>query len=419
MEPKANNSFCYYPFTALAVKRWVQGKFSPFPCCNSGHLLNAEWESNFPKDITLDEAFHSKPMNDLRQDMLANRKPDICGVCWRREKHYGSSPRLHSAHILKGNTIDIHNPQLQVLDIGTGNTCNLRCRMCTPFSSSELMKDRDQFVERNVKYWRRFPYTDEILKSESINKFDKNNEDWTSIFDTIQNYTYIKASGGETLLSNQFIDFLQKCIDEDHAQNIILQITTNATQLTKPNIERLKKFKALEFIFSIDGIDKIYEYIRYPQSFDKLERSIDKFFDNGLIQGTLDINYTLTVYNVHDIENTIDWVYKLSKRYDTFINFTISNVFQTTPFDISGLTPEILQPIYDRVVDLEGYYREQINLNTIEGINHIARCIEQGVDTKMRDKFIYLTHEFDKNRDQCYRDYVHPILAAYIEANTV
>ena len=71
--------------------------------------------------------------------------------------------------------------------------------------------------------------------------------------------------GGETLLIKEVGDILQYLIDAGVAENIFLMATTNGTVVKSPWLELTEKFQKLHLNVSIDGFDKYYEYIRYPE----------------------------------------------------------------------------------------------------------------------------------------------------------
>lgn len=409
MKPELNNSFCYYPFTGMALKTWKNGKIqSPYPCCNSMHSKNVEWENKFNdiSEFSLSGLFQSTPMTQLRNDILNDKKPEICKTCWKNEEQHGSSARLYSDHIVKQD-IDYDKPTLQMLDIGTGNTCNLRCRMCSPYVSNSLQKDHKLFQERGIEYpeWGRYDVTNSNLTHST---------QWQYITENVKNYSYIRASGGETLLSGAFIQFLDKCIEEDVAKHMTLNITTNATQFSSSMVDRLEQFKEIEPIFSIDGINKIYEYIRYPQKFFIIENNIEKFLKSNINHRGIKIVFVLTAYNIHNILDTIQWIRLISSKFEVFINFTI-DIVHSFPFDISLLPKKILQSQYETVSSIPDE-DDNVYLNIESALSHIKNCLEKDQDIKMRDRFIFLTKEFDINRNQSYKDYCHPELVEYLDS---
>lgn len=419
MKPDLENSFCYYPFTALALKRWYKGKiYTPYPCCNTAFLKHEEWENSFPPTgkMTPEEIFHSETFNKLRRDLLDGVKPEICSVCWKNEENYQTSTRLFSHHILK-HDIDLDNPKLQVLDIGTGDVCNLQCRSCNPVASNSLRKDQKAFRDRGVKYepWDTLPYryTDGD-ENKSIISPSPDSKQWNALLDNVHNYTYIKASGGETFLSSSFIKFLDHCIEQDVAKDIVLNFTTNATQFSNSMFNRLSKFRYLEPIFSIDGIDKVYEYVRYPQSFDGLEKNVKRYLSSKLNNEFIVVNYVLQAYNIHNIKDTVEWIHQLCVEHNVRINFTIE-LLKLVPLNVSCLPTEMLIEQYDILKSIPEQYNDTLYFNIDAALAHLKKCIDNGQDMEMLEKFIKTTKEFDINRNQSYKDYCHSDLVAFID----
>lgn len=77
MKPEVDNTFCWYPFTLLALKEWHKdwGIVNASPCCNSIRpetpdplnikpKLKSSPDSIMPYDI-----FHGEEMESIRQAM--------------------------------------------------------------------------------------------------------------------------------------------------------------------------------------------------------------------------------------------------------------------------------------------------------------------------------------------------------------
>ena len=142
MKPEKDNTFCYFPFSQLALKNWWkdQGITSAAQCCNAMRPENNNDPLNLNNQLyesrpTATEIFNSDIMNELRQSMIDGERHTACDVCWKTEDTGSDSYRMYSNPPYSYNTdevFDYNEPKLQVVDFGFGENCNLRCRMCHP-----------------------------------------------------------------------------------------------------------------------------------------------------------------------------------------------------------------------------------------------------------------------------------------------
>jgi radical SAM protein with 4Fe4S-binding SPASM domain len=76
-DPKGQGAFCSYPFNSLNV--WSNGDITPC-CCFFGKALKIENVAN----MTLDEAWHSKSLKNLRDQFSNNELNRVCRDCLTR-----------------------------------------------------------------------------------------------------------------------------------------------------------------------------------------------------------------------------------------------------------------------------------------------------------------------------------------------
>ena len=91
MKPEKDNTFCYFPFSQLALKDWDAGHgvVNAAPCCNIARrdvdTLGLKDKLAKRGDITPEQIFQSKSMKQLRDDMLNGVKNPICDTCWKKD----------------------------------------------------------------------------------------------------------------------------------------------------------------------------------------------------------------------------------------------------------------------------------------------------------------------------------------------
>ena len=93
---------------------------------------------------------------------------------------------------------------------------------------------------------------------------------------------------------------------EKNILDTFLHITTNCTNTNEQFLKLIQNFNNRCYNFSIDGIGKPLEYIRYPLRSNKVAGNIIVLCRN-LSQGSSAILHTLQAYS---LKNTIDWYRK-------------------------------------------------------------------------------------------------------------
>jgi MoaA/NifB/PqqE/SkfB family radical SAM enzyme len=273
--------------------------------------------------------------------MIDGNKIEGCTVCYDQESNGRTSNREHAnrewswrlgqEHMndLITQAID-NNGHLDsdpvYLDLRLGNLCNLKCRMCNPWNSSQIVKEHVELAEKNSEYnevWRKtfgkFPIT--VMDDQQW--FDHDIL-WDQVISLIPTLKKVYMTGGEpTLIKNNF-KFMQRCIDEDRT-DIVLFFNTNCTNINKKFLELIAQFKQVNINASMDGIGIINEYIRAPSDWKQISENIEKLAQMPNVN--LGITPTIQVYNVFDIVNILDWVDVLNTRYDKkiFIDFLVNH----------------------------------------------------------------------------------------------
>ena len=410
----ANKTYCKYPFTALAIKNFNKNKLlTVWPCCIMGSEIAPKGEDqNYNrlgmKDVHLltpQEIFEHPRMDELRNNLASGIRDSACEVCWNQEDRGFKSSREFSyedeSHIT-------YIPNLEEIDITVSNVCNLRCRMCSPTSSNLLMIDYQYFNNNNLldkadravggRWWFSTPHSTE------------QSPQWQWLIENTDKITHLKMSGGEPFYDTKVIELLEIYVKKDHAKNTTLTFHTNATQFTDQVVELLSKFKLNNHSLSIDGTDRVYEYIRHPATFAELTASLNNYFSKVTTRPEF-THFTMVVsaYNILNINNYIEW----TKKFATVELLTYQEIY---PMDrgvvLKHLPKHILIKAKDRVIPyLENYGDNTVRLKNL--ITQIDNAIINNIENKqlMKDEITL----FDLSRNQSYRDYLDPILVEWLD----
>jgi len=81
-------------------------------------------------------------------------------------------------------------------------------------------------------------------------------------------------TGGEPLINERVSAVLQHLVDTGAAERIHLEISTNCTSSNLDQINRLKKFRRVELLLSLDAVGESYNYIRYPARWESIDKNV-------------------------------------------------------------------------------------------------------------------------------------------------
>ena len=449
MKPEKDNTFCWYPFTLLALKEWRydKGIVNASPCCNSIRPetpdplnIKSKIQEN-PNSIMPTDIFHGEEMESIRQAMREGRKHPACNTCWKMEERgNGRSYRFHSSpsgidskH--EDNQDLIANPQLRSIDFAFGENCNLRCRMCAPGLSNKLRIDLQYFLENGLDTsglgW--FDYRTELHDGRTVEDIKENhewfkpdsstsvynwadNEQWQNILDNIHTLNHIKATGGETTISKPFLQFLDTAVERGVSQNIMLEFHTNATKFTNELLDKMDQFGGLHLNLSIDSVDKNYEYCRYPMLWNKLDSSLRRLLNrrNKNLRN-FSFNPVMSVLNVHYLPRLLEYQQSLVDEY-THMNYSSFWVDLLWPeykyINVKFLSPEVKQELIDELSMMQS---ENINVQIDQSVDFLRAWQHYEPTEQERLNMLREITVFDKSRNQTFHDYLHPDIVKFLE----
>ena len=104
--------------------------------------LQKPTEKTSIKDLdSIENWFNGDYLNNVRKSMLEGKLLPECEFCYKNEKLYGRSVRtaINKEYFAKNNNTTEYS--IKKVDFKLGNKCNLKCKMCFPYASSELWKE--------------------------------------------------------------------------------------------------------------------------------------------------------------------------------------------------------------------------------------------------------------------------------------
>ena len=326
-----SETFCVLPWVHTAT--YTDG--TALLCCvsspNTGVNLNHS---------TINDAKNSDYFKQARLALLNGEKFSGCNVCWKEEEvgvksHRNNENRLWDDLLTKElvdeivrNTHDdgtIDN-DLYTLDFRLGNTCNLACVMCRPQDSSKWLNEAKRLsteLETNAKWdWKH-------KSTINLDNFEwyKRQEFLEDFYESCGNMRLMIFAGGEPLLIKEHKQMIKEMVRRGHASNIQVNYHTNGTIYDPELMELWKNFKKVELFISIDGIEKVTEFVRYPSNFKVIENNLRMYDDNASDNMSFKILYTVQALNIFYLPEFADWLesqnYKkimVKKKHDTIFH---------------------------------------------------------------------------------------------------
>ena len=376
---EVKDSFCVLPFTHLATH--PDGKVTP--CCES----NLQAEENGKKlnlnTHTVEEIRDSSSFKQLREDMLRGVKNSTCDFCYKREEKGLDSKRNRENRRYDFNEETyqkyVNNPLVSV-ELRLGNTCNLKCLICHPWSSSKWNEDA------HVVGYDKMTIQREWFKGTNV---------YDGILRSKDDVEHLWFNGGEPTLIKEHYYLLEEFIKRGRSKNVWLEYHTNGTNLPDKLINLWKEFKFVTVTLSIDDVgDRLY-YQRFPSKHEDVVKNAKKLVANGI---DITVIPSISLYNVYNIHNLYDFYKSEFNKEVELINFvTIPNHLSIT--NLPEQKKKELIKFYKNTTLPESYVNElEHNLFTQE--------------SKGLEKFINYTKSLDNHRKVSILDYL-PEYAEY------
>ena len=353
------------PHDKFCVLPWVSLEASPIgtvrPCCLADDELVDDAGEKFSL-LTADFASiqNSRAMTQLREEFLAGKRPQTCRKCWMEERAGRTSKRMHTLDRMKHMGISddwtTDAKPLMFLDLKLGNICNLKCRICGSWSSSQFATEELNDMPPTEDKKKSFPY--QMLRAGAWPR--ENQSFWTEIDACLNDIRYIEFTGGEPFMIDQHFDMLQGIVDRGIAHQVEIHYNTNGTQWPERGPDIWRHFKTVEVAFSIDDVGSRFEYQRTNADWAVVLDTITSFqyLQSQLPNLRLQCCSTVNVFNVRYIDQLAHWI--ALQRFD-FVYWNIMH--DAWYFSIATLPDSAKAEITEhlRSADVPAQYREEFD----------------------------------------------------------
>jgi len=399
------------PHEKFCVLPWISLETSPIgtvrPCCLAEDEIKDNNGEKFELIASdLGDIQNSNYMQDLRQQFLDGKQPRTCRKCWKEERAGRTSKRMHTLdrlkHVLPEQEWTEDAKPLMFLDLKLGNICNLKCRICGSWSSSQFAAEELQF-HRREEGDKKDSYHYTMLKKGA---WPKETKTFWDQFDSVSNdIRYIEFTGGEPFMIQEHFRILQSLVDKGIAGNVEIHYNTNGTHYPTQGEELWKHFKTVEIAFSIDDMHERFDYQRTNANWNEVVENLARFKElrkrySQIIQ--LQVCSTVNVFNVAYLEPLANWI------DDQGFDFVYWNMMhEAYYFSISTLPAKAKHEITTRLLNANVSQKHRAEFDRIidfmnGGPSHDGNILRM----KVRD--------LDFKREQKLND-DHPELAEWID----
>jgi len=384
----SNESICPLPWAGLHYG--CDGFI--YPCCYINQKNLHEYRLG-TVEAGVESAYNSQKLRDMRVRMLSGIKLDACSGCYRREvlgyesfrqwknKQYAtfdySKTDEKGYYPFKG---------FKYFELKISNLCNLKCRICNSGSSTGWYKDEGIIgTEQNC-----------FKDSNSLIAEFKKHENSIDLM-----YFF----GGEPFLIKQHYDLLDYLYNNKKF-NIEIHYSTNLTVMNNKILdclEKLKHFKKVVIIGSLDGEGKKFEFLRKNSSWNLVENNIKTFSnfteDFYLMPSLCNLN----IFSIFDIlQKLIE--NKLVKPQNIILNM----VFEPSYLAYTNLGPKLRKKVIKKIENFTNFLKSFINNATLNSLNtenilvklkNIETSLNKNVSINLKDFFLK-TVQLDKLRGE-------------------
>lgn len=395
-----SDTFCILPW--LSLEATPAGTMRV--CCQADEeITDATGEKFHCSSATFEQVQNSEYMQNLRQQFLDGKKPRACRRCWTEERAGRTSKRMIN-HIKLSKMPDpgpwtTEAKPLIFLDLKLGNICNLKCRVCNPFSSSQLATEEIQFASQEEK---KQTWGYKMLRAGAWPR--ESPDFWTQLDQHIDQVQWIEFTGGEPFLISEHFDLLERMVQRGVAHNVDIHYNTNGTQMPPRGPDIWRHFKRVEIAVSVDGVDQSFEYQRSNAVWSEVQQNIRQFNEMRDANANIETQVcsTVSIFNVLELPKLAHWI--RSQNF-TYVHWNL--IHDPWYFNIQALPDTAKAEITDYLAaaDIPQEYRKEIQ-GIVDFMNTGAST--DGFMTRMK------IADLDRKRNQNFAD-INPQMAQLLD----
>ena len=387
-----SDNFCMLPWMHLHA--FPDGR--AYPCCfalDKLHVGNVNEQS-------MEEVFNGEKMKQMRLNMLANKRSRECAKCYDQEDSGFFSLRMSSNKHFGHNIGMVENTKpdgtadfiIKYWDIRFSNLCNMACRSCGTWFSSNWYEDHKKLTGAPPNHAK-------IMKAGR-----SSNDIWEQLLKQFDHVEQFYFAGGEPIIMEEHLRILKE-LDKRKMYHVRLIYNSNFSKSKFKGtdiFELWNKFDSVSIGASLDAMGPRAELMRKGTVWKETEENRKRMLEvcpqvDFYISATVGLSNALHVVDFHR-----DWVEKGFIKPQDF-NF---NLLQYPIWQRMDLLP---QNEKDKVT---AKYKEHIEW--LKGKDHLTRAtkgFESALDwmnkkdmTRQLPTFVGETRKYDKIRDENFTD---------------
>lgn len=249
----------------------LRGDNQIWPCCRYKVPVKS-----FDGDLS--KVLHSKEFQLLRKRTEAGESLKGCATCYYEDRNGKKSLRQKFNNDWWPDDKQI---QLEFLEVGFDNICNLSCTTCDEEFSSSIWAKKNPDL----------PYKDGIQSTKKI----------TTIPNSIKRIRFL---GGETLMTNKHRKFLEGI--EDLSEVTVEYITNGMFMLSQKDHKILQKCSKVIISVSVDAYGELNEKVRVGSDWKRIENTVDALLKET--NYTVSIISTMSTLSWHGLPDLFKWI---------------------------------------------------------------------------------------------------------------
>jgi len=352
-----SKTFCMFP--------WIHMNVTPlgnvYPCCSSDYTAPFD---NI-KGKTLKDVFNGDKMKQLRLDMIAGKKSNICNFCYKHEETSPFSFRKYSLEhfgkdfddIVTTTQLDGTVPdfKMKYFDVRFSNICNFKCRTCGSEFSSQWAQEMKQHDWTPPDY-------------RIIQHADNSGALLEEIKSQVCHMDLAYFAGGEPLITDEHYVILEEMIRTGANERITLRYNTNMSNFKYKKYDVMNmwsKFKRVEISASLDHYGERAEYLRHGTDWGIVEENLKSIRNVDYIN--FQFNTVLSAFNYATMDEFLGYMIEkdLLRQKDMISiyraltpNYYCSKIL---PQSIKDAGSEKLKKLHHYMLDGDWYQAVHVN----------------------------------------------------------
>lgn len=245
---------------------------------------------------SLTDYFNSDVITDIRKSFINKKWHKSCVTC-EYNRNNGIPAHLDNDHYTRlpwtDENFNADRKQILSLEYTPSNLCNQSCAMCGSIYSSKWIGYDKQAKAEGLEFRENSGLTN--LQSKA---FQASEADMQKILEILPNIKFLLIKGGEPFADPRNIRILKEIVDKKYEMGIL--IVSNWAVITEEIWDILEKLSKnpniyLQVTASIDGTDKVYEWIRstpYEKTLENMETYLRRTGNRVMVSSTVSL-YTL------------------------------------------------------------------------------------------------------------------------------